>query len=501
MKKKSYTSSILLLTVILIVITVFSENYFFRIDLTEGHQYSLSQATKNILKNLDEPVTVTAYFTKDLPPNLDKVRQDFKDMLIEYNSLSRGKVVYKFENPAKDEKTEAEAMKQGVRPVLFNAREKDQVKQQKIYMGAVIQMGEDSEVIPFVNPNGSIEYDLSTAIKKLSVKDKPLIGFVQGQGEPAINEFQQAMKELQVLYNVRPVYLTDTTKDLNNYKTLTIVAPKDSFNIRQLNLLDDYLNKGGNLFIAMDRVKGDLQTLSGTALNTGLEGWLRKKGLEVGDSFIVDARCGTVAVNQKSAGFTMTTQIQFPYLPLLKNFADHPVTKGLEEIFLKFASPLNYYGDSTYSFTPLIMTSEESGTEPVPVFFDINKRWTRADFKDHSLVVAGILEKPKSGRIIVISDGEFAVNGPGRRARQVQQDNVNFFVNSIDWLSDDTGLINLRTKAITSRPLDQVSDSTKLLLKWLNFLLPVLLVIIYGLIRIQYRRNQRVKRMEEGYVK
>jgi len=251
----------------------------------------------------------------------------------------------------------------------------------------------------------------------------------------------------------------------------------------------------------MDRVKGDLQTLSGTAVNTGLEGWLRKKGLEVGDSFIVDARCGTVAVSQKSAGFTMTSQIQFPYLPVLSNFADHPVTKGLEELFLTFASPLNYYGDSTYRFTPLVMTSEQSGTEPVPVYFDINKRWTRTDFKDHSLVVAGLLEKPNSGRIIVISDGEFAVNGPGRRARQVQKDNVNFLVNSIDWLSDDTGLINLRTKAITSRPLDQVSDSTKLLLKWLNFLLPVLLVIIYGLIRIQYRRNQRIKRMEEGYVK
>ena len=115
--------------------------------------------------------------------------------------------------------------------------------------------------------------------------------------------------------------------------------------------------------------------------------------------------------------------------------------------------------------------------------------------------MAGVLEKPGSGRIVVVGDGEFATNGPGRRARQVQADNVNLLVNSIDWLSDDTGLINLRTKAVTSRPLDQISDSKTLFLKWLNFLLPVLLVIIYGLIRIQYRRNQRIKRMEEGYVK
>jgi len=502
MKKKSYTSSLILLVVILIVVAVFSENYFFRADLTEGHQYSLSQATKNILKNLDEPVTVTAYFTKDLPPDLDKERRDFKDMLVEYNSLSKDMVVYKFENPSKDKKTETEAMKQGIRPVLFNAREKDQVKQQKIYMGALIQMGDQTEAIPFLDPKSSIEYDLSTAIKKLSVKNKPLIGFVQGQGEPAINEFQQAMQELQVLYNVKPVYLTDTTKNLFDFKTLAIIAPKDSFNIRQLHLLDQYLNKGGNLFIGIDRVQGNLQNASGSALNTGLETWLLQKGLQVDKSFVVDARCGTVAVTQRNGSFNMTTQIQFPYLPVLSNFADHPITKGLEEVFLTFASPIDFNGDSTYIFTPLIKTSEQSGAQPAPLYFDINKHWTKDDFNDHSLVVAGLLENKKNkGRIVMISDGQFAVNGPARQARQVQKDNVNFLVNSIDWLSDDTGLINLRSKGITSRPLDQLSDSTKLLLKWLNFLLPVLLVIIYGLIRIQYRRNQRIKRMEEGYVK
>jgi len=73
-------------------------------------------------------------------------------------------------------------------------------------------------------------------------------------------------------------------------------------------------------------------------------------------------------------------------------------------------------------------------------------------------------------------------------------------VNSIDWLSDDTGLIDLRTKGITSRPLDQLEDGQKMLLKWVNFLLPILLIIIYGIVRMQRTRNRRVKRMEEGYI-
>jgi len=132
MKKKSYIGTLLLLTIIVVVINVISAKWFFRIDLTEDHQYSLSQVTKNILNDLDETVTVTAYFTKDLPPNLQKVKQDFKDLLIEYAKRSGGKVVYKFVDPNNDSKVEREAMQAGIQPVLLNVREKDQIKQQKI---------------------------------------------------------------------------------------------------------------------------------------------------------------------------------------------------------------------------------------------------------------------------------------------------------------------------------------------------------------------------------
>jgi len=73
-------------------------------------------------------------------------------------------------------------------------------------------------------------------------------------------------------------------------------------------------------------------------------------------------------------------------------------------------------------------------------------------------------------------------------------------VNSIDWLSDDTGLIELRTKGVKQRPLDQVEDSNKAILKYFNFLFPILTIVLIGFFRIQYNRNLRMKRMEERYV-
>jgi hypothetical protein len=73
-------------------------------------------------------------------------------------------------------------------------------------------------------------------------------------------------------------------------------------------------------------------------------------------------------------------------------------------------------------------------------------------------------------------------------------------VNAIEWMSDQSGLIELRTKAVTARPLDEIEDGKKNFLKWLNFLLPLVLVILFGVFRNQRNRNIRMKRMEEGYV-
>ena len=109
---------------ILIVLNFLANKFFLRLDFTEGGQYTLSDATKNILKSLDEPVTVTAYFSENLPPDVAKVKSDFKDLLTEYNSVSGGKIAYQFINPNEDQQKEMEAQQSGIRPVVINVREK-----------------------------------------------------------------------------------------------------------------------------------------------------------------------------------------------------------------------------------------------------------------------------------------------------------------------------------------------------------------------------------------
>src|ERR1041385_7798002 len=178
--RKSLLNFILLTIGILVLVNILSDSYFFRFDFTADGRYTLSNATKDILKAVKQPITVKAFFSENLPPDIAKTKRDFRDLLIEYANRSKGKVVYSFINPNEKEELEQQAAQSGVQPVMINVRDKDQMKQQKAYLGAVVQMGERSEVIPFMQPGAAMEYALSSNIKKLSVTQKPIVGILQG---------------------------------------------------------------------------------------------------------------------------------------------------------------------------------------------------------------------------------------------------------------------------------------------------------------------------------
>jgi ABC-type uncharacterized transport system involved in gliding motility auxiliary subunit len=226
-----------------------------------------------------------------------------------------------------------------------------------------------------------------------------------------------------------------------------------------------------------------------------MESWLGKRGITIEDNFIIDASCGSAEIQQQEGNYA----VKFPYLPLIHKFADNPITKGLESVSLQFASPIVFSGDSSVKFTPIAFSSDKSGSIKTPLNFDLQKQWQLSDFPLSSLVVAGILEGKSSvnnnSKIVLVSNGDFAI-GTSQRKNKLPSDNISLLVNSIDWLSDDTGLIELRTKEITSRPLKHLSNNTAAFLKWFNFLTPIVLIIVYGLIRMQLNHRKRIKRME-----
>ncbi|RUT79343.1 GldG family protein [Ancylomarina longa] len=501
--KTSIFYSVFFVGGLIILLNAISSVYFIRADFTEDKRYTLDRSTKRILREVDKPIIITLYVSSDLPPDVNRSVLDLKNLLTEYNQYSNKKIDFEYINPNKNKELEQQALDAGINPVPLEVREKDQLKVQRVFLGMMIQVGDRSEVIPLIKPGISMEYTLSTLIKRLTIRVKPEIGYITGHGEPGLASLDQAMKELSVLYDIKPIHLL-SEPDLNKYKTLLLIGPMGTISSTQLGRLDDYLAHGGSIFIAIERVNGLLNDGIGVEVNTGLEKWLEKKGLYVENSFIVDKKCGTVTVHQQGF-FSYPQQINFPFLPVISRFANHSITEGLETMILQFASPITYVGDSTLRYQPLGFTSKISGKLRAPISFNIGRVWRAQDFLYPDLTIAATLEGPMGGdkeaKICLVGDGNFMVNGTGSSRIPIQKDNINFIANAVDWLSDDSGLMSLRTKGVSSRPLNEMTDSKVFLIKYINFLLPLILMIVYGLIRFERRRRRRNKRMKPGFIK
>lgn len=504
MKNKDIRIYVIMVLAALVAVNIIADKFFFRIDLTGDNRYTLSRATKDILANLDETVTVTAYFSDDLPADVARAKHDFRDLLTEYRNASHGQFEFEFVNPSASDELENRAVSEGLYPVMINVRDKDQMTQQRAFLGAVIEKGGQKEVIPFVQPSMPVEYALSSAIRKMQAGQRPVVGFLQGHGEPSPQEMQQVLAEMSVIYDMKPVSIERSANVLDSITTLAIIAPTDSIPAPTFAAIDRFMARGGRVLVCIERISDSLDRLFADELNTGLEQWLAAKNVRADSKMVIDNSCANVNVQQQQGMYRVNVQQKFPYIPFVVNFASHAITNGLEQVQLQFASPVVYTGDSTATFTTLLFSSDRSATLNVPTNIDVQRQWTMRDFPLAEIPLGGVLEGEIGGvpgsKLAVLGDADFILNGDPRQPHQQSADNISLFVNTVDYLSDDTGLVDLRTKGITSRPIDQLDDGMRSFVKWLNVLLPIVLVILIGIIRQQQQRNLRIKRMEEGYV-
>lgn len=496
--KKILRNTIYFLFIVLIV-NILSSIFFERWDFTSKKRYSLSKVSKNSIRNNQEPVTVDFYVSEDLPPDMKKLAKEFRFLLKEYQSLSNTDFTINTVYTDAYEQ-ELEAVEAGIQPIFKEIREKELVKIQKIYMGAVFHIGNRQSVIPLISLHIPLEYEITRLLKQATDTIKPTIGFVRGHGEATFNRMSQLVNELSHLTDMSVIDL-NSNNSFENINVVCIIDPKDSFSAYELEVLEKYLDQGGRLFIALNHAIGQLtgERNSGFINRTGLEDMLEKKGLKVKYDFVVDNNCGTIAINQQYGFIKFQSNVSFPYLPLITNFSKHTITFGLRSMLLPFASSIEQVKTpSTYIFTPLAKTSSISGIQQAPVFFDLQKQWTQNDFNHpHNTVAALLTNEDNNSAIVAITNADFITN---EIVMSGQTDNVNFAINSIEWLSDHSGLIQLRNKFTTFSSLEPTNPGTREFLKYLNFILPIAIIIIGALLYFRNGRIKRHKRSRPGYI-
>lgn len=515
--QKASTIQLLLIVGIVVVANLLAEELVVRFDLTENNRYTLSEASVEIAKSLEDPVTITAYFSEDLPPNLQQVKQELTSFMEEFRAYSGNNLEYQFVNPNKDQMAERKAQQAGVRPVSISVRKRDQMSQKRAYLGAVFTYQGKKEVVPFVRPGGSMEYTLASKIKQLTIDEKPKIGLLQGHGEPSQLAMQQLIQELKQRYQLVNVSGLDTTSVPADIESLLIIRPQKKLTQNELKAIDQYIMAGGKAIFAVNRVQTMMQRGMAMPRRLGIDQLLSAYHIPLKSNLLRDANAAPIRVQQNRGGFQMINTIRYPYIPNVTNFSDHPISSGLESVIFQFVSTLDTTAiDSAQSLTVLAKSSSQSGTVSGRFNLSPDQNWTQQDFTQSFLPVGAVvegtftsafsdidsvevpLEKSRKTSIVIFGDGDFVVNGQGQRSQQLPADNISLMVNSVDWLSDDTGLIKLRTQQVTDRSLMQVSESTKTMLKYVNIFLPILFVIGYGLVRYRHRKARRQKWIEQG---
>jgi gliding-associated putative ABC transporter substrate-binding component GldG len=502
----------LLVLGILVLANVISVRLFTRFDLTAENVYTLADASKAIVGSLDDRVSVRAFFTEELPAPYNNNRRATLDILNEYKAYSNGNLQFDFIDPTGEE-GEQEAQQQGIAPVQVQVVNNDKLEVKRGYLGLVLLYEDRKETIPVVQNLGSLEYDLSSALKRLTTTRKKKIGYSTGHQEPEPSVYQQAANMVTAQYELVPVDLSGGTPVPPEIEALLVISPQTRFADSSKYAIDQYLMRGGRIAFLLNKYSGNLQSRFAQAVETGLDDMLGQYGIRVNADLVRDAQCAPVTVMQQQGMFRFQSQVPFPLIPTASNFnRDHIVVKDLETVLFFFVSSVDtsLAGAKNIRANVLVRSSQQSGKQTGFIVIDPFRRLTPADLQEQHLPLAAVFEgaftsffadkEPKAAltagaesRILVVGDGDFMKDDYlGSR------DNVVFFANIVDYLADDAGLITIRSKNLAQPPLEPVEDGTKRLLKYANLFLPSLLVIGYGLFR--WRRRVSLKRMLEAQI-
>ena len=162
--------------------------------MTEKSIYTLSRPSKDSVKTLPDYLSVKAYISKDLPVEIKRLAVDVRDKLDEYKSNSNGKFRWEAVDPGSDKKMEEDASRCKVQKVQVQKVSNSKFELGAYYLGLCLQYGDKSEAIPQIVNDSGLEYQLSSLIKKLTVKKKK-IAFTTGHGESEPTQGLQALKE------------------------------------------------------------------------------------------------------------------------------------------------------------------------------------------------------------------------------------------------------------------------------------------------------------------
>lgn len=509
LKHQIYLRTVIILGIIIVLVLIVNQ-FSLRLDLTQGQQYSLSKTSKNLLKNLDDIVNIKVYFSNELPNYLLATRQEVEDLLKEYQNYAGSKLKITYIDPASSPDLEKEVQAIRIPKLQFNVLENDKYQVTNGYLGIAVMYGDKSEVLPVVQNSKNFEYDLTSAIKKVSTKEQLQAAFTTGHGEKTLNDLTSA---LQQQYQLQTVDLSSGALIPDSIKTLIIAGPTQPFDDRSLFVIDQFVMNGGGLLVLSDKINVD-NNLRAQPVNNNLDNLLLSYGLKVNNDLVED-------LSNEMANFSQGyVQFIIPYpmwVKVTKNGFDknNVIVNQLEGLVLPWTSSVEYIGTTDkrevsylakstdkawlqtgtfnldpqkqeQSFNPQTQGQKNLAIAVFGAFDSFFKGKTVPPAKEAQNMDENFQEQTDYARLVVMGDADFTADGfiKNMAGNQV------YIQNLIDGLSQSADLISIRSKTITDRGLKQLSDNRRNFIKYGLIFGPTFLVVVYGLLRFVRRRKK-----------
>ncbi|MBN2617795.1 MAG: Gldg family protein [Spirochaetales bacterium] len=166
----------ILYVAVLVLLNIAATTLFFRVDITENKSYSLSDSSTELVKNLEEPLTIKVFLSENLPVPYNSLERDIRDILMEYKLQANKHFNYTIDIIKKDETPKNDPSTYNIYPVNIQNIEQDEMKVVSAYLGMAFIHGDMIETIPAIDYNKNLELIITNTIRKLTEKTTFLLG-------------------------------------------------------------------------------------------------------------------------------------------------------------------------------------------------------------------------------------------------------------------------------------------------------------------------------------
>ncbi|MDR4954883.1 gliding motility-associated ABC transporter substrate-binding protein GldG [Chryseobacterium sp. ES2] len=544
MKKFNAKSPLGIFLIVIVPLVIILTYSGIRLDLTKEKRYTLSDNTIKVLESVKKPLTVEVYLEGDFPASFKQLQSETKFMLEEFRKINP-KIDFKFIDPIKTKMSQDTLMAMGMQPSILPDVKDGKISQITLFPYAVIKHGNDGVSIPLVVQQAGIdadqqltrsieglEYNLVSNIKNIAAAKRKKIGILVNHDELNPDEFQGFVQLAMENYDAGPIIPKNQTELsvediplLKQMSALVIAKPRKAFTDNEKVILDQYIMNGGKTLWMIDAVNAEMDTLTRSKkvmpfpVDINMTDFFFNYGIRINPALVKDVKKFALLrlVTGEVSGNPQYTSLPWPYYPLGIAENNNPITKNINPVKFEFPTSIDTLGGRKNIKTKVLFeSSERTLLKQVPNYVDLKeiasvdslgqmeKPSTPKIFavalegKFNSAYASRIERKSYPGfkasspqnKMIVIADGDVGRNkvikgkplplGVDLLTNE-QFGNEQFLRNALDYLLDDSNLMELRNRNIEERLLDrQRITEEKSTWQWINLLLPLAIIGLIG---------------------